>query len=96
MGFSDIPSPRPVDKDGRNNGVTAAGTAGHYFPPFPAPPAPLREVVDGVTYYYRIQAKDISGTGGKLVAITVTVYWDKKADESSGKNFIIMGLYKAQ
>jgi type II secretory pathway pseudopilin PulG len=95
MGFTVIP-PRPVDIDGRNNGVTATGSAGKYFPSFPEPPAPLREVVDGITYYYRIQAKDINGTGSKLVGITVTVYWDQNAGDNSGKNFVTLELYKAE
>ncbi|MEQ8169441.1 MAG: type II secretion system protein [Candidatus Eremiobacterota bacterium] len=96
MGFSDIPTSLPMDLDGRNNGVKATGTSGHYFPAFPVPPEPLREVVDGVTYYYRIQVKDLSGVPGRgLVSITVTVYWDQ-ADENSGKNFVSLELYKAQ
>jgi len=94
MGFSDIPASLPVDLDG-SKGNTATGTPGHYFPAFPVPPAPLKEDVDGVTYYYRIQAKDISGTGN-LVSITVTVSWDQIAGENSGKNFVTLELYKAK
>ena len=94
MDFSDIPCPR--DFDGRNSGITGIEFKSSYFPPYPeGQPAPLKEVVDGITYYYRVQTRDVTGTG-KLIGVVVSVYWDKNIADTSGKNFVMLELYKAQ
>jgi type II secretory pathway pseudopilin PulG len=98
MGVSDIPTPLPLEIDGRLASGKTVLCNSKYFPPYPdshGQPTVLRESVDGSTYYYDLKVKDVPGTGsGNLLSIVITVSWDQK--ENEGKNFVTLELYKSK
>lgn len=63
-----------------------------YFPPYPPQPAFLREFVEGIMYYYKIETSYVPDTGDKVINIKVTVYWD--VNQNEGENYVTLVLYK--
>lgn len=89
MGGGDIPVDTSYD------GAVQQGDLIHddvYFPPYPLQPAFLKETVDGITYYYKIDTAFVPDTGDRLMSITVQVYWEESDYE--GKGSVTFELYK--